>query len=520
MVDGLPKIHKPEPIPMRPIVSSIGSVTYKVAKYQAQILGPLVGKTEHHVHNSKDFVNKITSLTVAEDESVESLDVVGLFTCIPPNDALVVVKSKLEEDDDLSSRTPLSVDQLCDLLSLCLSTTYFSFNSEFYLQLHGCAMGSPVSPIVVNLYMEAFEQRALNEITGIAPRVWLRYVDDVWNLNKVVNHDRFFEKVNQVDDNLKFTREKANANKELPYLDSLSKAEDDGSFSSRVYRKPTHTDQYLQFGSHHPLVHNLGVIRNLNYRADTVITSVEEQRLEKQHVVAALKKCGYPGWAFHKAKKSKEDSLTATRGATAPVGSKQTFVTIPYVATLSDRLKRTFKSFNIQASCKPYNTLRQQLVNVKDKMPREKKSNLVYGYKCPSDQCGKNYVGETKQALKSRLYQHRNPSYGDQFDSAIYTHISESGHKFQNSDVLILDSETRWHERGIKEAIYERIEKPSLTTKLRFKLSHAWDPVLSTIPRRLSATINPENQNQPTGTDNSSHPTGGSGSAHQSAEGL
>lgn len=67
---GLPKIHKPELIPMRPIVSSIGSVTYKVAKYEAQILSPLVGKTEHHVKNSKDFVNKITSLTVPEDESV------------------------------------------------------------------------------------------------------------------------------------------------------------------------------------------------------------------------------------------------------------------------------------------------------------------------------------------------------------------------------------------------------------------------------------------------------------------
>ena len=95
-------------------------------------------------------------------------------------------------------------------------------------------MGSPVSPIVVNLYMEAFEQRALNEFSGIAPRVWLRYVDDVWNLNKTVNHDMFFEKVNQVDENLKFSREKSITNKELSYLDSLSKAEDDGSFSSTV----------------------------------------------------------------------------------------------------------------------------------------------------------------------------------------------------------------------------------------------------------------------------------------------
>ena len=245
-----------------------------------------------------------------------------MFTCIPPTDALTVVRSKLEVDEELSSRTPLSVDQVCEVLSLCLSTIYFSFDGGFYLQLHGCAMGSPVSPIVVNLYMKAFEQRALNEFSGIAPRVWLRYVDDVWNLNKTVNHDTFFEKVNQVDENLKFTREKSITNKELPYLDSLSKAEDDGSFSSTVYRKPTHTDQYLQFGSHHPLVHKLGVIRTLNYRADTVITSVDEQRKEKQHVAAALRNCGYPGWAFHKAKTSKEDSVTASTSTATPTGRR------------------------------------------------------------------------------------------------------------------------------------------------------------------------------------------------------
>ena len=50
---GLPKIHKPDPVPVRPIVSSIGSVTYNIAKYVAEILDPLVGKTKHHVKRMK-----------------------------------------------------------------------------------------------------------------------------------------------------------------------------------------------------------------------------------------------------------------------------------------------------------------------------------------------------------------------------------------------------------------------------------------------------------------------------------
>ena len=55
---GLPKIHKPD-VPLRPIVASQGSPTYNLAKYLAEILKPLVGKSEHHVVNFKEFITKI-----------------------------------------------------------------------------------------------------------------------------------------------------------------------------------------------------------------------------------------------------------------------------------------------------------------------------------------------------------------------------------------------------------------------------------------------------------------------------
>ena len=57
-VYGLPKIHK-NSIPVRPIVSSIGSITHKTAKYLARVLSPLVGRTEHFVKKSTQFVKKI-----------------------------------------------------------------------------------------------------------------------------------------------------------------------------------------------------------------------------------------------------------------------------------------------------------------------------------------------------------------------------------------------------------------------------------------------------------------------------
>ena len=57
----LPKVHK-ENTPLRPIVSSIGSVSYGVSKEVARIIKPLVGSTEHHVNNSKEFIEEIRKM--------------------------------------------------------------------------------------------------------------------------------------------------------------------------------------------------------------------------------------------------------------------------------------------------------------------------------------------------------------------------------------------------------------------------------------------------------------------------
>ena len=58
---GLPKVHKTG-IPLRPIVSSVGSVSYETAKELSKILKPLVGNTPYSVRNTKDFIHSIKDL--------------------------------------------------------------------------------------------------------------------------------------------------------------------------------------------------------------------------------------------------------------------------------------------------------------------------------------------------------------------------------------------------------------------------------------------------------------------------
>ena len=144
---GLPKVHK-EDTPLRPIVSSIGSVTYETAKELSRILKPLVGRSAHHVRNNQDFIQSIEEITIEEEECMMSFDVKSLFTSIPIQTTLNIIKKLLEEDTSLHQRTTMAVYHIHCLLEFCLTNTYFSFQGKLYEQKEGAAMGSPISPKV------------------------------------------------------------------------------------------------------------------------------------------------------------------------------------------------------------------------------------------------------------------------------------------------------------------------------------------------------------------------------------
>lgn len=160
-------------------------------------------------------------------------------------------------------------------------------------------MGSLVSPIVADLYMEEVERKALDTYSGEVPSHWFRYVDDTWVKIKRREIDFFSEHINSVDINIKFTKEEMLDNK-LPFLDCAIRVGEDRRLQVEVYRKPTHTDQYLLFDSHHPLEQKLGVIRTLQHRAESIPTFPEAREQENNHIKQALKKCGYPNWTFIK----------------------------------------------------------------------------------------------------------------------------------------------------------------------------------------------------------------------------
>ena len=300
---GTPKIHK-QGNPLRPIVDYTGSITYNVARSVADLLYPLMGKTDHFVKNSKDRAKELKQRTLSQDEVLVSFDVVSLFTKVPIPEAVDVVRKRLEEDNKLRERTNLEVDDIVDLLQFLCNTTYFSFNGKIYEQKFGTAMGSPVSPVLANLFMEDFEVKALSSCpVDCKPSFWKRYVDDALGAIKTGKREDFTRHLNTVNDtgSIKFTDEEEE-NKRLPYLDITIEHHEDGKLTTKVYRKATHTDQYLQFTSAHPLHQKLGVIRSLLDRKDSVITKDEDKTQEEKHLVEALQANGYQKWTIDMAK--------------------------------------------------------------------------------------------------------------------------------------------------------------------------------------------------------------------------
>ena len=187
----------------------------------------------------------------------------------------------------------MAVSDIILLSEFCLKNTYFSFQDQFYEQVESAAMGSPASPIVANLYIEYLEQKALN--TAPNPhRFWCRFVDDTFVIHKEVNKQGFLQHINSVDPAIKFTEEDNKEGGSIPLLDTIVKPEADATLSITVYRKPTHTDQYLQWDSHHHLSAKFSVIHTFFHKASTVCSKPELLQEEKDHLRKALTKCKYP----------------------------------------------------------------------------------------------------------------------------------------------------------------------------------------------------------------------------------
>ena len=154
--------------------------------------------------------------------------------------------------------------------------------------------------------------------------------------------------------------------------------------------KPTHTDQYLNFKSHHPLTHKRSVVRTLTYREQQYVTTAEDRKSELAHVHNALRANGYLEWAFA------PPSSSAERPPSTNNNPRRPMLGLPYVTGLSEQLGRIYNSHNIH---NPANTLRSMAVHPKDNTPKEHRSGTIYNIMCDIDS-SHTYIENTKPEIQ------------------------------------------------------------------------------------------------------------------------
>ena len=213
--------HKPDN-PLRPIVTSIGSALYHTSMFLTDILSPLQNKNGLAVENSKEFVREISGIEISDDEVMVSFDVISLFTEIPVHKAYDYIKEKLEQDSTLSHRTHLEIDGIVSLLNFVLSNNYFLFEGQTYK------------------YTDALWEVLLAQSLQIS--AWKRYAVET-----------FHNTLNSLDPSIQFTLEHEH-NGKLAFLDTVITREN-GKHNIDVHRKPTNTDKYLDYNSHHQHKH-------------------------------------------------------------------------------------------------------------------------------------------------------------------------------------------------------------------------------------------------------------------------
>ncbi len=400
-----------------------------------------------------------------------SFDVESLITNVPVIVVLDAMKWYIGRHSQFLSRCIFSMDELLDLTDYLLRSCYFEFDGRFFVQLDGVSMGSSLGPAAANVYMNFFEYESFTlarELRMDIPVTWFRYVDDVlacWTHGEN-QLPRFLDFLNSRVDSIRFTMEFETEGR-IPFLDILINR-NGGSPVFSVYRKPTHSNLYLNRSSCHPRSVFGGVVKSLGLRASRLCSesTIGEELGSLRNTLLAN---GYQTGEIKQQLRSLDCNRTKISERRKIAGS------IPFIPGISDVIKARLAAFDVNIALKPVATLRSILVR---KRPSPALClGSVYHVKCGSQDCSFSYVGESARPINKRKAEHvRNIRELDADKSELAKHVLDTGHRIDIDALTILEREPVWKKRIVKESLWTRRLHSSNKTKI--DLGKFYDSIL------------------------------------------
>ena len=257
----------------------------------------------------------------------------------------------------------------------------------------------------------------------------------------------------------------------LAFLDTAVSRKPDGRLTASLYRKTTHTNQYLAYDSHHPQSVKRGIAKCLYERAKRLVTKPSVFSKEKKHLSSVLFSNGYPLSFLQKITKTRKPSSSAE----SMIECKSTAV-LPYVKGLSEQLRRCLKQQGIRTVFKSDTTLRSHLVRPKDAVEPTKQDGLVYRIPC---ECSKVYIGETGRPMQDRIKEYeRDIRLARTQTSAVSEHANDTGHNPLWNEVKFIDRDHHWYTRRVKEGIHIRLHPHNINRGSGIEIPKAWMPTI------------------------------------------
>tara|TARA_B110001454_G_scaffold213642_1_gene232163 strand:- start:194 stop:1396 length:1203 start_codon:yes stop_codon:yes gene_type:complete len=329
---------------------------------------------------------------------------------------------------------------------------------------------------------------------------WKHYVDDVLDSVQLdFDVTRFLDYLNSFEPRIKFTVESQEGS-EFSFLDIRMITNEDGSVETSVYRKKTHTNLYSNFNSFCHFKAKSSVIqcstrRALNYCSSDELLKEELALVENVAVANGWMRSDARAIIVKTEDRVYKDSFLKLRDADSYEQEKakkrqdqkeKIRMAIPFPGQkLASHLTRVCAKYNIAPAFSSVNTIKSNLVHLKDPVSDLQKSGVVY--QIPLN-CGKSYIGETDRLWQKRKEDHIGYLKGMNVrDSAILDHLlncqKDCGHPSPGvmwDSCKILEQETHKVKRQALESIHIKANGSSVINRNDGTLSGQFDRVLQT----------------------------------------
>ena len=223
----------------------------------AKILNQYITLNNHYnITNSVNLANDLTKLEINENHRFITFDIKDLYVNVPVYETLDITKNRLLQNNDT-----LIPQHILSLLRVVLTQNYFTFQQKIYQPNQGIAMGSPISSLIAEIFLQQYEDTNIKHLLDTKKLAYyVRYVDDIliiFDTTKINLHTVNMY-ISNIHSNIKLntTYEEHNS---IDFLD-LTISRQHKKLETDIYRKPTTTDTTINFLSNHPIEQKNGSI--------------------------------------------------------------------------------------------------------------------------------------------------------------------------------------------------------------------------------------------------------------------